>query len=347
MGKRGSTLRQIAAEAGVSIATVSRVASGTGQVAPATRQKVQDAIDRQQFRPSRLGRALVDRRHAALGLVFPGLSGPYYSEVINGFEDVAVEANMGVVILGTHLLSGSVDLVLDMADRVDGVALRGGVLTEDQIRRIEDHGTPVLLLGGRPSPGLSNVRTENLSAMARLVTHLLIDHGYRDIIFIGDPDASPDVACRWEGFVQAHRNAQITPVAEPICVGFTQPQGFIAASRLISKPDHPRVLVCANDETALGAVVALMDRGYRVPQDVVVTGFDDIPMAGLFASGLTTVHQPMRELGRETARLLLENIDGRSEPVVDRVLETNLVIRRSCGCGDVGTVAHERVKELH
>ncbi|MBM7786297.1 LacI family DNA-binding transcriptional regulator [Tenggerimyces flavus] len=334
MSKRGPTLHQIAEDAGVSIATVSRVARGVGQVSEETRRKVQEAIERHKFRPSPFGRALVAGRHSALGIVFPGLAGPYYSEVIAGFEDEAVKARVGVVILGTHLLRESVDLVLDMVDRVDGIAVMGGVLPDEQVRRLHDRGDPVLLLASRPVLGVPTIRTENLAAMARLTTHLLVDHGYRDLAFVGNPAGSPDTTYRWQGFLQAHQQAGIAPPHEPIRVGLQQSDGFIATARMLDElPRRPRAVVCANDETALGTVVAVMDRGLRVPQDIAVTGFDDIAMAGLMASGLTTVHQPMRELGAETARLLLRHVDGQIDASLDRVIETQVVIRGSCGCG--------------
>lgn len=334
---RGATLQQIARAAGVSVATVSRVARGVGQVSEDTRRRVQEAIERHDFRPSRLGRALVERRHAALGIVFPGLSGPYYSEVIAGFEDEAVKARVAVLILGTHLLHASHDLVLDMADRVDGLAVMGGVLSDDIVRRLDDRGDPVVLLASRPLPGIATVRTENVASMARLTTHLLSEHGYERLAFVGDPEGSPDTTYRWQGFLQAHARCGVEPPAEPVRVGLAQSDGYIAVSRLLEAGKPPRAIVCANDETALGAVIALLDKGIRVPQDVAVTGFDDVPMAGLPASGLTTVHQPTRELGSHTAQFLLRRIEGRTESPVDRVLETQLVIRGSCGCGAAGT----------
>ncbi|GAA4988008.1 LacI family DNA-binding transcriptional regulator [Actinopolymorpha pittospori] len=333
MGRKGPTLHEIARDAGVSTATVSRVARGVGQVSPETRAKVLEAIEKHHFRPSHLGRALVERRHAALGIVFPGLSGPYYSEVINGFEQEALEASVSVLIMGTHLLKQSGDLVLGMADRVDGLAVMGGALPDDVVRRLQDYGDPVVLLASRPLVGVPTVRIENAAAMARLTAHLLTDHGYEHLAFVGNPDGSPDATYRWQGFLQAHQRAGVEPPAEPIRVGLQQSDGFIATSRLLDDGRRPRAIVCANDETALGVVVALMDRGLRVPHDIAVTGFDDIPMATLMASGLTTVHQPMRELGRETARLLLRHVDGEVDAALDRVLETQVVIRGSCGCG--------------
>ncbi|SEG95559.1 LacI family transcriptional regulator [Nonomuraea solani] len=332
-GKRGATLQEIAQEIGVSVATVSRVARGVGQVSDDTRRRVLAAIERHDFRPSRLGSGLAKRSHGALGIVFPGLSGPYYSEVIGGFEEEAVRAQLAVVILGTHLLRESDELVRDTAARVDGLAVMGGVLPDDVVDRLRDRGDPVVLLASRPRAGVPTVRVENVSAFDRLTRHLLADHGYDRLAFVGDPGSSPDADYRWQGFTQAHRHAGAGAPAEPVRVGLTQSEGFIAVNRLLAAGPPPRALVCANDETAIGAVLALLDRGHRVPQDVAVTGFDDIPMAGLPVSGLTTVHQPMRELGRETARLLLRDIEGTVPAAVDRVLETQLVIRGSCGCG--------------
>ncbi|MFC7587229.1 LacI family DNA-binding transcriptional regulator [Nonomuraea antimicrobica] len=332
-GRRATTLQEIAREAGVSVATVSRVARGVGQVSDDTRRRVQAAIERHDFRPSRLGSGLAQRSHGALGIVFPGLSGPYYSEVMGGFEEEAVNARLAVLILGTHLLRESHELVRDTAARVDGLAVMGGVLPDELIDRLRDRGDPMVLLASRPRAGIPTVRTENLSAFDRLTRHLLVDHGYDRLTFVGDPENSPDAGYRWQGFAQAHRHVRAEPPAEPVRVGLTQSEGFIAVNRLLAAGPPPRALVCANDEIAIGVVLALLDRGHRVPQDVAVTGFDDIPMAGLPVSGLTTVHQPMRELGRETARLLLRDIEGSGPTAVDRVLETHLVIRGSCGCG--------------
>jgi LacI family transcriptional regulator len=336
MVKHPPTLQEIARDAGVSIATVSRVARGIGQVSPETRRRVQEAIDRHGFRPSRRGKALVERRHAAVGIVFPGLSGPYYSEVIAGFEAVSVEARLCVLMMGTHLLTESVDQIFEMADRVDGMAVMGGVVPDDVLRRLQDRGAPVLQLASHPLVGVPTVRTENTAAVARLTSHLLAEHGCERLEFVGHPENSPDTSYRWQGFLQAHRRASVEPPAEPIRVGLAQSDGFVAASRLLERPTPlPDGIVCANDETALGVVLALLDKGIRVPQDIAVTGFDDIPMAGLLASGLTTVHQPMRELGAETARLLLRHVAGQIDSSLDRVLETHLVIRGSCGCGDI------------
>lgn len=342
MAPKDSTVREVASRAGVSIATVSRVARGIGQVAPETRRRVLLAIDELEYRPSHLGRALVARRHAALGIVFPGLSGPYYSEVIHGFEAEAVGARQSVLILGTHLLGHADEQVREMARRVDGLAIFGGTVAEATIAKLVADRVPTVLLAGHPLPGVPTVRAENVGATTALTLHLLRTHGYERLAFVGNPVGSPDVGDRWLGFVVAHRHAGIAPPPEPIRVGMGQADGLVAAARLLDGDRPPRAIVCANDETALGVYGAATARGVRIPDELAVTGWDDIPLARLVSPSLTTVRQPMRDLGTRTARLLLARIRGVGEDgedgdeAPDVVLPTEPVLRASCGCAVEG-----------
>jgi LacI family transcriptional regulator len=331
LGKKPVSLHEVAAHAGVSIATVSRVARGVGQVAPATRRRVEEAIAELGFRPSHFGRALVERRHKALGVVFPGLSGPYHSEVIAGFEEQAVAAHLSVLILGTHLLKESGDLVLTMADRVDGIAVLGGSVPDDIVDTLRARGCPVVVLAGEPREDIPTIRTESFESTRRLTRHLIDDHGYRRLRFVGHPAGSPDATARWQGFREAHRQAGLPVPRSPLLAGHDQPAGMIAAQQLLDARELPDAIVCVNDECALGILVGLLGRGVRVPEDVAITGFDDVPAAALTAPGLTTVRQSMRALGARTAQVLCAAINGEDVPR-DEVLPSDIVIRSSCGC---------------
>jgi LacI family transcriptional regulator, galactose operon repressor len=331
MRKKSVNLEEVAAHAGVSTATVSRVARGIGQVSAATREKVTAAIAELGFRPSHLGRALAARRHGALGLVFPGLSGPYYSEVIAGFEEEAVASRLSVLILGTHLLREAHELVLDMADRVDGIGVIGGSVPDSVVDTLLTRDCPVVQLAGSHRDGVVTVRSEGTEAVRALTHHLLVDHGYRRLAFVGNPTGSPDGQARWDGFRQAHRDAGLPVPRTPVRVGHDQPGGLVAAEAMFTGTRRPRAVVCVNDESALGVLVAALGRGLSVPEDVAITGFDDVPAAALTAPELTTVRQPIRELGARTVRALRAAIDG--EPVTgDHILPTRVVIRASCGC---------------
>lgn len=331
MGKTTTTVHEVARHTGVSIATVSRVVRGVGQVSEETRRRVQEAIAELGYRPSHLGRALVERRHAALGIVFPGLSGPYYSEVINGFESEAVAARQSVLIFGTHLLKQSEEQVLEMASRVDGMAIMGDTLSDATVQRLIDQEAPIVLLARRQLDGLPTVRVENVGSTRELTSHLIEMHGYTRLAFIGNPTGSPDVTDRWEGYAEAHRRAGLDP-GEPIRIGFQQTDGLLVATRIFSGDQWPRAIVCANDEIALGVHGAATACGLRIPGDVAITGWDDIPMARLLSPALTTIRQPMFELGAQTARTLLARIRGALDEVPDVLLPTEVIIRQSCGC---------------
>jgi LacI family transcriptional regulator len=329
MSNKRLTVRQIAEIANVSIATVSRVSRGIGQVSPETRERVLRIIEEHGYRPNQLGRALAEQKHGSVAIVFPGLAGPYFSEVIQGFEFEAMEAGASVHIIGTHRRPAADDDVLAMSARVDGIAVHGGTIKADTLRQLASV-VPVVVLAGQPLDGIPAVRSDN-SRVAELTTHLLRDHGYRRLAFVGDPDGSPDITERWEAFKQGHREAKVPGPKEPVRIGLQQSDGVIAAGRLLDAKHPPRAIVCANDETALGLLIGALGRGLKVPDDVAITGFDDVAMSSLVQPGLTTIRQPVRELGAVTARLLLSGVGGPGT-VMDTLLATELVLRGSCGC---------------
>lgn len=332
MGKNDVTLEQVAAHAGVSIATVSRVARGIGPVSDGTRTLVKAAIDELGFHPSRLDRALLPRRHGALGVVLPGFSGPYHSGVISGFEAAAIAARLSVLVLGTHLLAESNDLVLDMADRVDGIAVLGGSVDNGVVDTLVSHRCPVVQVAGQPRRGVATVRCESNEAVRALTGHLLVDHGYERLVFAGNPVGSPDTSARWMGFRAAHRDAGRPVPSTPVRVGHDHAGGMAAVEQLLKMRTLPRAVVCINDETALGVLLALLGNGLRVPEDIAVTGFDDLSTSALTSPPLTTVRQPMRELGERALQTLRALIDGIDVPTMDIVLPTEIMLRSSCGC---------------
>lgn len=329
-GRRsGVTIYQVANRAGVSIATVSRVLRGTARVSPDTHQRVLDAIAELRYTPSRLGRALAERRHAANGIVFPELFGPYYSEVLLGYEDAASELGRSVLILSTHMGSADRETVLDLASRVDGLVLFDQTVSEEMIGELVDRGLPVVLLGRGPAKGADAVSADNTASAHALVEHLL-EHGHQRIVVLGELDASSDITQRWQGVSDAlaERGA---PSAELVPCAVNDEAARLAALEILARPERPDVLVCACDSLALGALLAAEELGVRIPADIAITGWDDVMAAKYVRPALTTVCQPMRELGARAAAALDERITGaRSTPIHD-VLPTELVIRSSCG----------------
>lgn len=322
----GATIRDVAQHAGVSIATVSRVLRGTATVAPQTRDRVVAAVDELRFTPSQLGRQLAERRHAANGIVFPDLSGPYFAEVVLGYEVVAAELGRSVMILSTHGREAAPLLVEQMAGRCDGLVILGRTVTDDVVERLTDRGIPLVLVARPPAGRCDSVSAENEQSAAALARHLL-EQGAQRLLFVGDPAESSDVAERWQGVADAVADADAELSLEA-ADGFGEMAGAaVVADLLAGSTELPDALVCANDELALGAMTVLRDRGVDVPGQVMVTGWDDV-MAARYA-GLTTVRQPMRELGGTAARLLDELISGsRTEPRHE-LLPTELIVRTS------------------
>ncbi|GID27998.1 LacI family transcriptional regulator [Paractinoplanes brasiliensis] len=323
-----ATIYQVAQLAGVSIATVSRALRDSDLVTPETRERVRAAAEELRFTPSRPARSLAEGRHAANGIVFPDLVGPYYAEVVLGYEAAAAALGSSVLILATNGRRDPAAAVRELAGRVDGLAVMGRTVDDDVVTGIASTGLPVVLLARDPVDGVDTVRTGNTNTARALAEHLL-GHGHRAITFLGDPSSSPDVAGRFSGLkaALASKQAHLTLVRG---TGLDLDAGCAAAPEVLASA--PDAVVCANDEMALGVLLAAEEAGLRAPQDLAVTGWDDL-LAARFA-GLTTVRQPMRELGATAARWLDKRINeppSQRTAARRRILATEVVIRRSCG----------------
>jgi LacI family transcriptional regulator len=320
-----TTIRDVAHRAGVSIATVSRALRDASSVTPETRARVTQAAADLEYVPSQLGRQLAQGRHAANGIVFPDLSGPYYAEVVLGYEAAASELDHAVLILSTQNRDDADALVTGLAARTDGLVVLGRTVDDEVIRRLTRRGMRVVTVARTPLEGVDSVNAENPRSAGRLAHHL-VAAGARTIRFVGDPAASPDVAERHQAIVAAaeEKGAEVTlvPTAE-----FGETAGLRVAADAVTAGALPDAFACANDELALGLWLGLRQAGVSVPGDTLVSGWDDV-MAARYA-GLTTVRQPMRELGARAAQLLDELIKGTREELVHEVLATDLIVRSS------------------
>lgn len=336
------TIRDVASAADVSIATVSRVLRGTTTVSDQTRERVERAVRELDFTPSRLGRSLAEQHHAANGIVFPDLSGPYYAEVVLGYEEVASERGRSVLILSTQGRRAAGERVLDLAGRVDGMVILGRTVGDDVVHEVARRGIPVVVIarppvafdeGRRLTAVVDSVNAENAATAVDLAAHI-VAQGARRPILVGDPNDSPDVAQRWHGLRQGFLRGGVS-VGEVTTSGFSVDEGRRVAGEMVAAGDWaaggaqgPDALVCANDELALGVLDVLHEEGIDVPGQVIVTGWDDV-MAARWA-GLTTVAQPMRRIGERAAQLLDERIGGTAPNVArHEVLSTHLVARTS------------------
>lgn len=338
---RTTTIYSVAEAAGVSIASVSRVLQGSSAVSDRTRDRVLAAASTLNYVPLAAARNLAVRHHEAFALVLPELDGPYFAELMMGFESRASELGHSVVLLMTAGKADVAKAVRTTAARVDALAVMGSARVGRQVVTALGDAKPVLLIAGDDDDDAEYagrpeiIRAENLASAVDLCAHV-IGHGRQRLLFVGDPDVAADVRDRHRGFVLAHE-AVGRVAAPPVRVGLRERDGIAVAQQLLAgEHGTPQgrvdAVVCANDELALSLMTRLRAAGRRVPQDLAVVGWDDVMAARFITPTLTTVRQPVRLLGELAASRLhgvLHDIPARPGP---HVLPTDLVLRGSCGC---------------
>jgi len=338
------TIYDVAKLAGVSIASVSRVLNGQGTPRAETRDRVMRAVRELSFVPDGAARALSNGLKEVVGVVFRRENGETYLEgedesflfidVINrGIEVGARRRGFDLLISSVGFNDDNVvERIGALAGKADGLILHDRMLSAAGIARLADM-VPVVTLAGSSTPASMNVRCDNEAGIRDLVRHLVIEHGYRSLGYVSGRADSPDNRTRQHAF-----ETEAVAVGAEIDTGQAWQGNYSAAgganvveSLLAAGRKLPRAILCANDQTALGVIHALAQRGVRVPQDVAITGFDDVPVARHLHPPLPTVRQPMQELGAMAFEILYSRISAAAGKA-DTVLPVELVVRESCGC---------------
>jgi LacI family transcriptional regulator len=328
------TIKQVAREADVSVATVSRALNGTGPVREEIKQRVLAVSERLHYVPHSAARSLVTRKTGTIGVVLPDIHGEFFSEVIRGMDGASRHRGYHLLVAGSHSDNGEVAAVVRATrGRVDGLVVMAPDLDTDSFARDVPAALPVVALNCRlVTPGVDSISIDNYGGAFAMVRHLL-SLGHRRIAFIKGPDRNFEASERLRGYQDAMRAAGTAAGdAAEIAGDFTEAAGADGALAALRLRPRPTALFAANDSMALGAMGALAEAGLAVPDDVAVAGFDDIPVARYVSPPLTSVHVPIAELGaRAMERLLLALDRGERHARRHEVLPTALVVRRSCG----------------
>jgi DNA-binding LacI/PurR family transcriptional regulator len=325
---RMPSIRDVARLAGVSHQTVSRVLNDHPSIRPETKAKVLDAISVLDYRPNLAARALVTSKSNMLGILSAtvGEFGPTSSIV--GIEDAAREEGYSVSTLNLSATSPEAigSALRQLArEQVDGIVVLAPQVRVFHVLRAMASDTPfVSLQTASGSDGVS--LSADQVAGARTATEHLIALGHSDIIHLAGPQDWIEAESRMRGYLEALREADL-PTFPPIRGDWTADFGYFAGQELARRRDFTAIFV-ANDQMAIGLMHGFRDAGIRVPEDVSVVGFDDIPVSAHVAPTLTTVHQDFPELGRRAVRLLLAQIRGEDPPVFGS-LQTTLRTRES------------------
>jgi LacI family transcriptional regulator len=324
---RPPTIRDVAARAGVSHQTVSRVINDNPQVTAATRERVLTSIKELGFVPNPLARGLLSNQTRSLGVVAEDISDQFFARMAAGAEAEARRR-------GYYLMIGSVEpgdneagyLRLMLERRVEGliVARPSVPLSAEALSA----GIPVVAVGIGAHADVTVVDVDNRQGGCDATKHLL-DRGHRRIATIVGPAPWPSAASRLDGYRDALQRAGAQELVEH-ADGWGLDEGFAAASRLLERDAGFTALFAHSDLIALGAIRRLREGGLRIPDDVSVVGYDDLPVAAYVEPALTTVHQPMHEVGVVAAGLLLDQLAGGAPlPVAAHLLPARLVVRQS------------------
>lgn len=324
-----SSIREVARVAGVSIATVSRALSQPDKVSKTALEKVHAAIAKVDYRPNMMARNFRAARSYSIVVLVPNIANLFFSTVIRGIEDAAQQAGYAV------LLGDTRDSVKREKDYINLVHTRqsDGVLQlrphSPGVSLEPDPQIPMVNACGCENTPYPSVRIDNAGA-ARAVMDYLIGQGHRRIGVIAGKADNPHTIDRYKGYQQAIEAAGIAFDRNLLVYGdFTLRSGVVAAGHFARMKDRPSALFSMNDEMAIGAMQGLRNAGLKVPQDMAITGFDDIDFAKYTDPALTTVAQPAEELGKTAFQSLLTLIEGRELQHPEVVLPYEFVVRKS------------------
>jgi LacI family transcriptional regulator len=331
------TLEDVARKAGVSRSTVSRVVNKHPNVRDDVRERVLAVIKKTGYHPNAAARSLVSQRSEVLGLVLPRsvqsfFADPYFPRLTQGIAQACNQNNytLALFLFGTKEDEERLYPRISRRGLLDGIIVQSAQMGEELILRLAQENIP-LVMQGRPAhvANVSYVDVDNVTAAHMAVSHLL-GLGYQRVGTITGPLDTTVGLDRLEGYRKALTERGME-VDDNLIVeaDFTEVSGYQALQRLL--PARPRAVFVASDTMALGAMRAIREAGLKVPNDVAIVGFDDLPPAIMIEPPLTTVRQPVHQLGMTAVATLLDIIENGVEPTRRIILNTELIVRDSCG----------------
>jgi LacI family transcriptional regulator len=326
-----STIQEVARRAKVSKATVSRVLNGSAPVTQQTRKRVLDIIEELNFQPDTLARALATKRSGGIGVTVNDLGSPFYGAVLRGIESVLNASGMHLLVSSGHAdaLAERQAVEFLRRRRADALIIQADATPPQDLVEWASQDVPVVIFG-RDVPAISErcvcLDSELGGVMA---TRHLLEAGHRRVAHISGPLAIPDSQARLQGYRRALEEAGLVCDERLVATGdFRETGGYEATQTLLSRGASFTAIFVGNDQMAVGALDALTEAGVRVPDDVSLIGFDDIMFAKYLSPKLTTIRQPLFEMGRAAAQLALELLT-KKETGVNSKFEPELVMRQS------------------
>ena len=330
-----ATIHDVARKAGVAPITVSRVINNAGYASQATRQRVEAAIAELGFVPNTLARSLRSKRTNTLALVLSDITNPFFTTLARGVEDTASSAGYNVIFCNTDEDEEKERNYLQvlLQKRVDGILLVPARSTPAAVQFLQEHNTPVVILDRRVPLAKADVVRCDSEKGAYLLVQLLIKLGHTQIAVLGGPNGVSTADDRVAGVRRAITEANLSEQSLLVFDGaFTQASGYEMTRQALASIPHPTGLFASNNFIAIGAMKALRDFGQRVPEDIALVSFDDLPPALVTFPFLSVAAQPAYEMGQKATELLLNRLSGETaRNYHEIILPIEIIVRQSSG----------------
>ncbi|ATH92800.1 catabolite control protein A [Bacillus glycinifermentans] len=302
------TIYDVAREANVSMATVSRVVNGNPNVKPTTRKKVLEAIERLGYRPNAVARGLASKKTTTVGVIIPDISSIFYAELARGIEDIATMYKYNIILSNSdqnmdkelHLLNTM------LGKQVDGIVFMSGNVTDEHVEEFKRSPVPIVLAASVEEKGeTASVAIDYEQALYDAAV-MLIENGHKRLAFVSGPMQEPiNKAKKLQGFKRALQDKGLEFKEEYVVEGdYTYDSGMEALDALMKLDEKPTAVISATDEMALGIIHSAQDKGLSIPEDLEVVGFDNTRLSLMVRPQLTTVVQPTYDIGAVAMRLL-------------------------------------------
>jgi len=328
------SLEDVARRANVSVSTVSRTITGSGRISEETRELVHRVMRELGYKPNRVARRLRaqgGKRHL-IGLIIPDIQNSFFADIARGVEDVAYKNDFAVMLCNYDEDPRKEQFYLDvmLAESVDGIILPPSHEEDADVLRVQRSGVPIVCVDRSLSdPSIDKVEVDNERGAFDAVTHLL-QKGHRRIGLISGPLDSSTGRARLEGYRRAYKNAGLPLVENLVGFGnYKQDSGREVARTLLGLAQPPTAIFACNNQMLVGAIQEASDRGLRIPEQIALVGFDDVPLAAVFNPPLTVVRQPAYEVGQKAAELLLRRLNEPQAEFIRLSLSPELIVRGS------------------
>ncbi len=329
-----TTIKDIAEKLNISYSTVSRALNNKYGVKAETREKILEASKEMNYHPNAIARGLVNRQTHTIGLIIPDIKNPFYPEIAGGIEEIAADSGYNVFLCNTNWSKDRENQYINLLSerRVDGII---AAPVSSSVRNLEMNvhkRIPLVYVSKAPEDTDNSFVVIDDVRGGFLATKHLIESGYETIGFIGAADGDINTDERFKGYVTAFEKFGMVPDDKYVrCGDFRQTTGYNIIRSMIKENDYPRAIFAENDLIALGVIQAVKDLGLKVPGDIAIVGFDDIPIASMQEIQLSTICQPKYQMGKIAFENLLEIIKGNNKENSSRkvILEPELIVRSS------------------